>query len=878
MRQPFQTIAFAFAIAALPFTSKAEAPFRFETTPGRLPKSVVPRHYNIRIEPDLEALTFEGAETVQVEIVEPTDRIVMNAFNLEISDARFDGSGVSLSLDKEHQLLVLALPSSTTVGMHTVALSFKGIINADASGLFVDHYPTPSGRKAMLGTQFEVPFARRVFPCWDEPSFRATFDLTEVVPGKFTAVSNMPVVSEQTVSGGRREFVFARSPSMPTYLVALFAGEFEMLEGEVEGVKVRVVTTEGKRDSGAYALESAKRILAYYHKYFGAPFPLPKLDLVGVPNAFATFGAMENWGCNSFIDSIILFDPATGSESTKQQVFSVLAHEIAHQWFGNIVTMAWWNNLWLNEGFATWLGTKATDVLNPEWRIRTRGSYGRENAMTFDSSPSTHAVQTPIAEDTQAMYSFDSISYNKGRAVLDMLESYIGEDAFRAGIRDYIETNKYSNTTTADLWAALERGSGHKINEMAAGWVERPGLPVVHVSLGAHGDQVVLRQEKFEIGGRDETPTLWQIPVTIANSDKPGDARVVLLDEESLSVPLPPGDGAVQVNVGNIGFYRTHYEGELARRIVAAAPSLPAADRVGLLSDDWALVEAEMTPAPEMFDLIEKLRDSDEPAVVTRVAGRLEAIDHLYFDQPGRQAFRAWAASILAPRLEQIGWQPKPDESLLQSELRATLIGTLGTLEHATTIAKCRQLFAAHVSGGSAIPASIRGAVLGVVGRHADRETWNRLRDMTRTALSTIEADRAYYALQQVQDPTLARESLALALDQSIPPNVRTYYVSGIAANDQAALAWDFAKKHLDALLEIVPDDSKYRLVPGIFRAFNDRERADELLAFVGSHFPPEAMTEANKAADSIRRRAATRDRELPRIDRWIAAHKDTQR
>ncbi|HEY5551407.1 MAG TPA: M1 family metallopeptidase, partial [Opitutaceae bacterium] len=418
-----------FARAALalvfPVVAAAELPFSFETTPGRLPKMVVPLHYELRLQPDLESLRFVGSVRTEVEVSEAATRIVMNALDLAIGSATFDGAIVSFETDESRQTLTLVLPTAATVGRHTLTVSFRGTINPQANGMFFDRYPTPAGEKVMLGTQCEVADARRIFPCWDEPVFRATFSLTAVVPERFMAVSNMPVSDERVIGGGLREVVFARTPSMSTYLLALFAGEFETLEGGTDGVAVRIITTEGKRDSAAYALESARRILDYMHGYFGAPYPLPKLDLIGVPNAFATFGAMENWGCISFIDSILLFDPASGSAGDRQRVFSIIAHEIAHQWFGNIVTMAWWDNLWLNEGFATWMGNKAAVALNPEWDLATRGSQGRENAMALDASPTTHPVQVQIADENEAKYSFDAIAYNKGRAILDMLESYV---------------------------------------------------------------------------------------------------------------------------------------------------------------------------------------------------------------------------------------------------------------------------------------------------------------------------------------------------------------------------------------------------------------------------------------------------------------------
>jgi len=863
----------ALALAG-PLVATGELPFTYETTPGRLPKSVVPRHYDLRVQPDVADLTFSGSVRTEIEVLEPSDRIVMNALNLVIDDATFDGTEVPVAIDEALQILTLLLPSAASTGNHILTATFRGKINAQANGLFFDRYPTASGEKLMLGTQFEVADARQVFPCWDEPVFRATFNLTAVVPEHFMAVSNMPESWSRLIGDGLREVAFARTPSMSTYLLAFFAGEFEVLEGESESVAVRIITTEGKRDSAAYALESAKRILAFMNGYFGVPYPLPKLDLIGVPNAFATFGAMENWGCISFIDSILLFDPETGSQSTRQQVFAILAHEIAHQWFGNIVTMAWWDNLWLNEGFATWMGNKTTESLNPGWDLRTRSAAGRESAMTFDAGPTTHAVQVVIADENEAKYSFDTIAYSKGRAILDMLEDYVGDEAFQAGVRDYIDSHQFSSTTTADLWAALDRSSGLRVSELASGWTDKPGFPVIHVSESAHGDQIVLRQERFEIGQWNTGQSLWRIPITVANTDNLGAARVVLLEGESLGIPMPPGDGAVKVNTGAGGFYRTHYEGNLAKRLNAGAARLPVPDQVGLLVDNWALMEAGITPAPVLLDLIESLRDSTEPVVWSRITLQMEAIDRLAKGRMGRDAFRAWAISLLAPQLERVGWSATAGESLTQSEFRSSLITTLGLFGHEPTIAECRRRFAEFSSTPESVPADIRSAIFSVVGRHADPATYESLHAFAQSSLSTLERTRAYQAMQRAADPILARRTMALSLTDSTPPSIRTWNVVRIAENENQEIAWEFVQANLAALLATIPNDAQFNLVPLVMRTFNDRERADELLVFVGERFPAAAMNEALKAADLIRRRAATRDREMPRIDDWIAAHR----
>ncbi len=404
-----------FSLLALSVRVNAEGKFDFASTPGKLPKEIRPTEYAIRIAPDLEKLTFTGSETVKLAVEKPVTKIVLNALEMEIASASLDGQSLprkAIELNEKDETLTLTLPNELAAGEHELALKFSGQINAQGQGLFYARYQEQGEKekKIMLGTQFEATDARRMFPCWDEPSFRARFQLTAVVPEKFMAVSNMPVEEEEKTDEGK-EVRFGLSPSMSSYLVVLCAGEFDAIESEQDGVKLRVITTKGKAEMGRYALESAAKILHYYNEYFGVPYPLPKLDLIAVPGGFG--GAMENWGGITYYESVLLFDPKNSSSGTKQDIFAVIAHEMAHQWFGDLVTMAWWDNLWLNEGFASWMGSKCTDHFNPDWNewLRRRVSrnptrrigFPKDTAMQSDARATTHPVQQPIATEAEAM-------------------------------------------------------------------------------------------------------------------------------------------------------------------------------------------------------------------------------------------------------------------------------------------------------------------------------------------------------------------------------------------------------------------------------------------------------------------------------------------
>src|SRR5207302_372221 len=465
----------------------------------------------------------------------------------------------------EKELLTLTLPSELAAGDHALSLRFTGKINQQGQGLFYMRYQEQGSgaRKVMLGTQFEATDARRFFPCWDEPAFRARFQLSVVVPENWMAVSNMPIASQQKVTGGR-EVSFQPTPSMSSYLNVFCAGEFDAVEAETEGVKLRIITTKGKAESGRYALESTAQILYYYNQYFGIPYPLPKLDQLAIPGGFG--GAMENWGGITYYESALLFDPKKSSASTRQRIYEVVAHETAHQWFGDLVTMAWWDNLWLNEGFASWMGSKCTAHFNPDWEVwlarniqrdpARRTGIAQEVAMEGDARSTTHAIQQPVANESDANSAFDDITYRKGQSFLRMLESFLSEDVFRDGVRRYIAAHQYSNSTTADLWNALSDASGKPVGEIAAAWTEQPGFPVVMMK--RDGEKVSLSQERFTINFPNAPALQWKIPLTwFVVSENKIESR--LMNDKIENLPAIAADRVIKLNANGAGNYRVQY-------------------------------------------------------------------------------------------------------------------------------------------------------------------------------------------------------------------------------------------------------------------------------------------------------------------------------
>jgi aminopeptidase N len=861
----------ALFLSAVLYSAAAGQPFSFESTPGKLPKNIVPRHYAIRLQPDLEKFTTRGSVIVDLEVLKPAKEIVFNALDLEITKATLQGKreiALKPSLDAAQQTVTLKLPKALPPGTNRLALEFKGRIGEQAQGLFYVRYAAPSGKKILLATQMEPADARRMFPCWDEPAFRAAFDLTVVLPEYFKAVSNMPIEKETPLPGKLKEVKFAATPSMASYLVVLVAGELEMIEDHAEGVAIRVITTEGKREQGRYALEATKNLLAYYDRYFGIRYPLPKLDQIAIPGGFE--GAMENWGGITYNERNLLYDPTNSSLETRREIFVDVSHEMAHQWFGDLVTMAWWDNLWLNEGFATWMETKATSHFNPDWEMSLSADADTSGVMSADAHGTTHPIQQPVNNESEANDAFDDITYQKGAAFLRMMEAYLGPEDFRKGIYLYLQAHKYSNSTTEDLWQALEEASGKPIRAISAGWTEQPGVPLVNVkSTCVDGCQIVsLEQERFTVNDPQAKPLQWQIPVGLDTEDS---HTQYLLTNASASVTLSDCAGALIANSGANGYYRVLYSPELFRSIWENLNRLAPVDRLKILQDTWALMEAGRTSIRDYLILTARLQDERTYLIWNQIISSWDSIDALEKDKPGRAAFREYACSRLQPVMQRLGWDPQPGETLDDSLLRGHIIAVLGHFGDAVTIAEAKARFQAFLAKPKSLNPELRSCVLHIVGRYADQKTYNQLHDLARQASDTEQRQLYYSAMSFAQDPALAKQTLALSLTDETVPQEATGLVPQVAdSSEQPELAWEFAQQHMKELLAKVDAFERNDFVPGIFHTFSDVSRADELETYVKKNISEEALNKAAETADNIRLRAAIKARELPVVDRWV--------
>ena len=735
----------------------------------QLPRGVVPSHYAIEVTPHADKLAFDGKARIDLNVVEATDRIVLQAIDMSFANSRLvaaDGSSMParVVVDADAQTAAFVFDKPLAPGGYVLSTDYSGVIGTQANGLFALDYQTDAGKKRALFTQFENSDARRFMPCWDEPNFKATFDLAVNAPAGDMVVGNMPAASTRDLGNGMKQVVFQTTPRMSTYLLFMAMGDFDRstIRGEngTDGkpVEIGVIAQKGKVEQARFALEASRDVLREYNDYFGVPYPLPKLDNIAAPGRSQFFSAMENWGAIFTFEYSLLLDPAIANVSDRQRAFTVAAHEIAHQWFGDLVTMAWWDDLWLNEGFATWMEGRTTRKLHPEWDIDgVDAAYTSRGAMGRDAYATTHPVVQHVETVEQASQAFDGITYGKGSAVIGMLEDYVGADAWREGVRSYIRKHAYGNAVTDDLWREVDQAApGRQLMQVAHDFTLQPGVPLIKASAvcEAGATRVVLEQGEFTVDRPDKTPLRWHVPVSVRGGD--GSVVRVLVDGQA-SATLPGCGAPVVVNAGQKGYYRTLYAPQQFRALRDGYARLPVVDQLGVMLDASALAQTGLQPEADLLDLADQVPLDASPDLWQLVAGVLGGIDDMFKGQPERQAaFRKYALSRLSPKFEQLGWESREGDSSTVKDLRTSLIGTLSGMGDAKVVAEARRRFAAAASDPAAMPPDLRNTVLDIVAYNADAATWDKLHAMARGEQSSMIRDQYYGLLARAKDKALA--------------------------------------------------------------------------------------------------------------------------
>jgi aminopeptidase N len=845
--------------------------------PSQLPRTARPIHYSLRVTPNAGNLTFAGHADIDLAVIEATDSLTLNEIDMDFAAVTLtgpDGTALrptSTSNDDETQTVTFHFGRQLAPGRYRLSIDYSGKIYTQAAGLFALDYEADGARKRALFTQFEAADARRFFPGWDEPQFRTTYDLSVIVPAGQQAVGNMPVARRERQADGTELVTFQTTPPMSSYLLFLGVGDFERLTTRVGDTEIGVVTRRGAGEQGRWALESAARILSYYNDYFGTPYPLPKLDNVAGPGSSQFFGAMENWGAIFTFEGVLLNDPAITSEGRRQDIFVVAAHEMAHQWFGDLVTMAWWNDIWLNEGFASWLETKATAAIHPEWEPLLGRIDGREGAMSLDSLRTTHPIVQDILTPDQMSQAFDAITYNKGEAVITMLEDYVGADAWRQGVRAYIQAHRLGNTVTSDLWSAIETASHRPVSAIAHDFTLQPGVPMIEVA-GARcvggNTQVTLRQSQFSRDNRDAAPLRWRVPVIAAAGGEP--ARAVIENGEgTLTVP---GCGPLVVNYGQTGYYRTLYEAATRARLVRDFTRLRAVDQIGLLADNWALGLAGYQDASVALDMLDAAAPDANNRLWARIAGIFSSIDAMYEGDAAHRAMAARLASAkLSPVLARLGWAPRDGEAPTDAVLRNELIGTLGDLGDRAVVAEANRRFAD--DDASVREGPLRETILGIVATHADAATWDRLHDMARRETNPLVKQQLYRLLGAARDPALAQRALDLSLTDE-PGTTNSAALISAVSFEHPDMAFDFALAHRERVEALVDASSRTRYLPALGGRSHDPAMIDKLERYAREHLTPQSRGSVDRAIAAIRDRIRVRQERLPDITRWLEAHR----
>jgi aminopeptidase N len=866
----------AASLVALASAAHAEAPFDFDHTPGKLPKIVVPEAYAIDIVPDLTALTLTGTESIDLTVRQATASFTLNQAGLKIASATLeDGAAATITLDEKQQTATLKFAKTVAAGKHVLKIAYSGPIPETPNGIYYDDYKDPAGaKKRMLVTQFEVADARRMFPGWDEPAFKAKFQLTVTLPKGLAVVSNMPSVSTTAVGADKQRVVFGQSPRMSTYLLALVAGDMSALSGSGGGTTMQAWAPTGEQDKAKYALSVEENVLPYYNGYFGVKYPLPKLDLIAIPGNYEA-GAMENWGAITFIDDAMLFDAKTSSPATKEEIHLVVAHEMAHQWSGDLVTMGWWDNIWLNEGFATWMEEKATDHFNPAWEIWPRQHEIREQAMGQDALPTTHPIQQVIHDESEANSAFDSISYQKGEQIIRMIEDWVGPDVFRDGMRVYMKAHQYGNATSADLWTALGAVSHRDVAHVASGFTEQPGIPLVHVAracLGGHG-QITLTQDRFAIHDPHPKPLTWTIPVTLG---APGGAsQRVLLTGEPAVVKFANCAAPEKINLGEDGYYRTQYDAASLKALQGVFAKLSPADRANLLGDQFALFVADRSTLAAYLDLLPAMKTETNIAVWQDTLSHLRRLDRALEESPERAGFDAYAIALIKPEFDRLGWDAKPGETFLNSLLRPDLIAALGRFGDKDVIAQANARFAAFLKNPASLPPALREPVLDIVGHHADQETYDTLKKLGVAAASTEEKLRYFGAMASATNPELMKQSVAFATSGEVPNGRITMMIyQASSASGKADELYKMVVPHEAEFAAKMPADG---LGPTVLVAAaagsSNPELAKTVLAAKSSQASIGAKIWAARVADGINTAADFRARAEPVVAAWLKAH-----
>jgi len=854
----------------------------------RLPQDVIPENYALTFAPDLSKASFGGEETIRVKLLKPTSQIVLNSADIDFSEASITSAGVTqkaaVTFDKEKEMATLAVANPLAPGLATVHIKYTGILNSEMRGFYTGK--DDQGRK-YAATQFEATDARRAFPSFDEPAYKATFDITVIADKGHTVISNTAAISDTPGPGANKHTVrFSTSPKMSAYLAAIAVGQFEYIEGSADGVPIRIYSTPGKKQLGTFALEATENFLRYFDQYFGIKYPYGKLDLIGLPDFSA--GAMENIALITSREALLQLDDQQASLGQRKAVAITISHEIAHQWFGDLVTMQWWDDIWLNEGFATWMEGKPVDAWKPDWNAgldEVGGGGGiltTLGALNVDSLATTRAIQQPAETPDQIQELFDGIAYGKTAAVLRMLEAYLGPETFRAGVNEYLKQHAYGNSTADDFWSTLARVSKKPVDTIMPTFVKQPGVPMLSISTQCSGNSttVSLAQQRYFFdraafnAGSDQ---VWQAPVCMrtAQTDGKSAEKCELLTKKEDNFTLPGCPPWVLVNAGGNGYYRSGYRPTDVHALAQDAEgAMTPLERMILLTDTWAAVRVGRQPVGDYLTLGEGLQSDRTDAVLGLLFNQLTYIGRYLVNENDSETYQAWVRSLLAPIAKEVGWEAKPGESDSQKNLRANLLQVLGsTGRDPEALAAARKLSQQALDNPASVESGLAGAALGLAALNGDSAFYDKLMAGMKSAKTPEQYYLYFYTLSSFSDPQLLQRTLSYAISPDVRSQDSLGLIGSVMANPAGEkLAWDFVRSHWADVEKAGGPFASAQVVTSA-GGFCDAGYRDEVKDFFSAHKAAAAERSFRQSMERINNCVDLKSQQSNQLAAWLGNH-----
>jgi puromycin-sensitive aminopeptidase len=834
-----------------------------ELDPYRLPRSATPSAYRVELTPDLDAATFTGSVEIDLDIVEPSDELVLNAIDLEITSCEVEDAPAQWRLEADTERLFVTPTTALDTGRATLRITFTGILNDMLRGWYRSTYTDDEGVERVIATtQMQSTDCRRAFPCWDEPDLKATFAITLVIEPHLLAVSNCRAV-DRTERDGKAVVRFAETMPMSTYLVAFVVGPLEATDPvDVDGVPLRIVHVPGKSHLTAFGLDVGAAALRWFQEYYGIAYPSDKVDLLGLPDFAA--GAMENLGCITFRESLLLVDPSTATQQELELVVDVVAHELAHMWFGDLVTMRWWNGIWLNEAFATFMEIAACDAYRPEWHRWT--SFGLERSVAFetDSLESTRPVEFEVRSPADCEGMFDVLTYQKGGALLRMLEQYLGTEDFRKGVSHYLALHAHGNTETNDLWDAIEAVTGEPVRRIMDSWIWQPGFPLVSARL--EGATLTLSQHRFAFGETIDS-TLWAIPLHVRAGT--GDSAVehrLLLDGEDARIDLDRPDDVIVVNAGGHGFFRVAYDEVLRARLAGVTlADLDRLERYNLVDDAWSAVVSGRLEAAQFVAFVEGFVGDRDLAVWQAITVGLRGVGRL-LDEERFPAFQRRVSSLVTPVVEDLG-EPAEGEDDLRAKLRGLLVATAAILgDDAPTRQRAREWYDRNDEEPGSIDPELVSAATSVLAATGDADDYERILTAFRTADTPQDQLRHLYALAEFDEADLLLRTCDLAMSGEVKTQNSPFLLRSCIANRRhGELAWAFVREHWGEANDRFPSNTIVRMIDAV-KLLNRPEMVADVQSFFAEHPIQQATKTLEQILERQRVNAALRQRESQRL------------